>query len=195
MFTVWNNARRGMNGLRGLGALQLSLNSFTQYTGQPPTYTITGAQPNADIYWSSLKNGESTGEVRSFYGHKTDGNGNWSATTGPWPPGLEGNWWKTAHVGDESSTVQFQILAAQPVSSGVSSPPVTPVTGMVPLPAPWNTQAYQYPNYYAPPQRSVAPVEPNDSISILGLEVPRLVVYGVAALAAWKFFGSGSGRR
>lgn len=183
MFSVWRNARTGYSGLRGLGALKLSLNSFTQYVGQSPTYTIEGAAPNADIYWSSLKNGQSTGEVNAYYGHKTDGDGKWSATTGPWAAGYEGNWWKTARVGDESSTVQFQILPT----------PATTTPTPAPLPAPWNTQPYPYPYY--PQQPSAAYVPPSqDTISVLGFEVPKLVVYAALGLIAYKVV-AGGGRR
>lgn len=160
MFTVWNTAARAMWGLQGLGALALKIDNFTQYVGKAPTYTITGAAPNSDIYWSSKKNGQNTGEFDSYYGHKTDGDGNWSTTTGPWPAEHEGNWWKTVRVGNETATVQFEILKQPPAT--------TP-----PAPAPI---------YYA---ARPAP----ETVDLFGYQVPKLAVWIAAGAVAYKLLG------
>ena len=106
---------------------KLTVNSFvdsingtpTATVGQSTTYTITGAPPNTQIYWSSTRNNVSTGEVNADYGQVTDANGNWTATAGsPWTSGLVGGWTKTATFGNPASptapnaTVGFQVISS-----------------------------------------------------------------------------------
>lgn len=93
-----------------------SINNTPTFTdGQSTTYTISGAPPNAPIYWSSTRNNAPTGEDHAYYGQNTDSNGNWSATGGAWTPGTEGAWTKTAFIGSPSARgvkVNFQVIAS-----------------------------------------------------------------------------------
>jgi hypothetical protein len=89
----------------------------THTVGQSPTYTVTGAPPNAKIYWSSQRNRQDTGEDFFFYNQFTDGAGNWSAIGGAWSAGMEGEWVKTAYFGSPSfdaphAAVTFQVIAS-----------------------------------------------------------------------------------
>src|SRR5262249_12945300 len=72
-------------------------------------YSIRGAAPNSVIYWSSWKNGVSTGEVNASYGQITDAFGNWSATAGPWTQPSIGLWKKQATVGGKIYTATFEV--------------------------------------------------------------------------------------
>ncbi|MDP9120092.1 MAG: hypothetical protein M3O15_01795 [Acidobacteriota bacterium] len=92
--------------------------SLPTYTiGQAPTYTVTGAPPNAPIYWSSTRNGNDTGEDFLSYGQTTDGAGNWSTTGGAWSAGMEGRWVKTASFGSPSSAAPHASMIFQVISS------------------------------------------------------------------------------
>jgi len=94
----------------------LSINKYTYYPGEAPVYQIQYAKPNTYIYWSSTKNGVSTGETMSGYGHITDSNGNFTVTGGVWTSNDVGTWTKWATIdGKESNRVTFT------VKSGTSS--------------------------------------------------------------------------
>jgi len=59
------------------------------------TYSITGAKPNADIAWTSFRNGQPTGEFQAQYGQHTDANGNWTGqAVQPWTTADQGAWQK-----------------------------------------------------------------------------------------------------
>jgi hypothetical protein len=70
--------------------------------GGSVTYSITGAQPNSPIYWSSWRNGSVT-ENNAFYGHYTDANGNWSLPSDPMND--QGLWAKVTKVAGRIGTV------------------------------------------------------------------------------------------
>ncbi len=91
-------------------ALTLSMNKTAYFVGETPFYTVTNAPPNTPIYWSSTRNGASTGEVNAFYGHYTDANGNFSAYGGPWQDVQTGTWTKSVTIGGRTSTFGFSVL-------------------------------------------------------------------------------------
>jgi hypothetical protein len=90
--------------------------------GDTTTYSINCAPANSPIYWSSTKNGVSTGEVNAYYGQNTDANGHWSASaSSPWTSASLGHWTKTAKVGTNSVVVAFDVTPKLTVNSFVSS--------------------------------------------------------------------------
>jgi Ricin-type beta-trefoil lectin domain len=91
----------------------VAVNSSAYFVGQAPTYTVTGT-PNSPIYWSSTKNGVSTGESDAFYGHYTDGNGNWSGGAAAWTAGDVGFWTRSVRIGTQSGTASFTVYQTQP---------------------------------------------------------------------------------
>jgi len=117
------------HGLRGFGlgeALPLSLTIDTpfQTVGGKPTFKLIGAPPGAAVYWSSYKDGVSTGEYNSGYGQKVESNGTASLVGGEWKAADAGNWIKEVLVqdGDKNYTamVQFRVGGAAPAAG---SPP------------------------------------------------------------------------
>lgn len=99
-------------------------------------YTISGAQPNSPIYWSSWKNGVSTGETLAFYGHYTDANGKVTlATNTAWGVSERGFWKKQATIGAKSSYITFYVIPKLTVNASmytVGSQPFYSVTGAPP---------------------------------------------------------------
>lgn len=99
-------------------------------------YTISGAQPNSPIYWSSWKDGVSTGETLAFYGHYTDGNGKVTlATNTAWAASQRGFWKKQATIGAKSSYITFYVIPKLTVNASmytVGSQPFYSVTGAPP---------------------------------------------------------------
>ena len=102
----------------------------TYSIGEAPVYTLTGAPPNATIYWSSTKNGQPTGETNQAYCAdplrqfpcplmSTDSNGNFTVQAGPWPSGSAGGWVKQATVNGVSASVFMQV---QSMSLAVDRP-------------------------------------------------------------------------
>lgn len=91
-----------------------SVDGSPWYTvGSSTTYSISGAPPNTNIYWSSTLNGQTTGENHAFYSQVTDAYGNWSATAGAWQPQHAGGWTKTASIaGAPDTTVGFQVISS-----------------------------------------------------------------------------------
>jgi hypothetical protein len=87
----------------------LTVNSSTYTVGENIVYVIKGAPPNTAILWSSWKDGVSTGEIESNYGHRTDIFGNWMATVGPWTENLIGVWRKQVRIGGQTYSVTFQV--------------------------------------------------------------------------------------
>ena len=88
MFSVWARQQPG----RGLGALSFNMNKAAYYVGEAPTYNLSGGAAYSPVLWSSMKNGESTGEVLTDYGHRTDGNGNLTGAGGVWTADQIGAW-------------------------------------------------------------------------------------------------------
>lgn len=99
-------------GLASSQAPRLSIGKNVFASGETPTYNIQGASPNTPIYWSSWKDGVSTGEVDNNYGETTDDSGNWSSSTGPWSAADGGIWIKQANVNGVNVQVQFQVLSS-----------------------------------------------------------------------------------
>lgn len=91
----------------------VAVNSSAYFPGQVPTYTVTGT-PNSAVYWSSTREGASTGEVNAFYGQYTDAGGRWSGNGAPWGAGDVGVWTKSVKVGTQSATTTFSVLQTPP---------------------------------------------------------------------------------
>lgn len=146
------------NGLGYLGeavALRLSINSPLQRVGETPTYTLTGAPPGQQIYWTSYKNGIFTGELNSGYGQIVEANGTAKlAAGGPWREEDIGTWQKTATFSDGSSAiVNFQVVPST-VSPSPSQPPSTNVPPS---------------NWFADPLFSIGTFEVTPAIALVGL--------------------------
>ena len=81
--------------------------------GQQTTYSITGAPPNSEIYWSSTKDGYTTGENHVYYGQNTNSSGSWSGAGGAWSAGMEGAWTKMASIGTAPlATASFEVISS-----------------------------------------------------------------------------------
>ena len=88
----------------------LSITPNPVCVGSQSTYTISNATSDLDgkqIYWSSTKNGVSTGEVLSGYtGQIVNSNGSWSGLGTPaWDSSEIGSWVKTASFVDSTGKV------------------------------------------------------------------------------------------
>lgn len=106
----------------GLADTQMSLAiDSNQWVGSTPVYRIAGAPPNQPIIWTSVHNGQATGENNTYPGHFTTADGDFTVSGGAWPAEHIGNWTKTAIVGGKSASVSFNVQPA-PSSS-------TPNTG------------------------------------------------------------------
>jgi Peptidase family M23 len=90
----------------------LSMDKSTYLVGEAPLYTVRNAAPDAPIYWSSTRNGVSTGESNAFYGHYTDADGNFTAYGGTWQDTHTGTWTKTVSIGGRTSTFQFSVIVS-----------------------------------------------------------------------------------
>jgi hypothetical protein len=152
-------------GFEGLGALHLEVDNYHQFVGQAPFYRITGATPGNDLFWDSTKNGVSTGEVLSGYGHKADANGNWSGWGGKWEAAHLGSWTKTIHDGASGPTATAPFQVIQP-------------------PAQQGNQGGQTIYYTGP----AAPrPDGDDTLDIFGMKIPKTVAIIGAAGAFWLF--------
>jgi|HubBroStandDraft_3_1064219.scaffolds.fasta_scaffold01537_3 hypothetical protein len=100
-------------------ALSLSVDRTTAMAGESTVYHVEGAPPNSPIYWSSWRNGASTGEVDVYYGHNTDAQGGWTALASPWLPGHVGIWVKQARVGGLLASVSFTVTPRLALDKGV----------------------------------------------------------------------------
>ncbi len=94
----------------GAAAATLTVDRSSPMIGESTVYQITGAPANAEILWSSWKNGVSTGEVDADYGQATDANGNWNALAGAWPAGDVGSWTKQASIAGTQLSVSFTVV-------------------------------------------------------------------------------------
>ncbi|MBI1992404.1 MAG: carboxypeptidase regulatory-like domain-containing protein [Candidatus Omnitrophica bacterium] len=77
--------------------------------GDVPRYMLTQAPPQAELRWSSSKNDTPTGEVETFYGHRTDANGSWSGDGHAWTETDIGAWRKQVRVGNTVASVEFTV--------------------------------------------------------------------------------------
>lgn len=110
----------------GLGAalpISLTLDTPYQQVGRPGKYRIIGAPPNANIYWSSYKNNQATGELNADYGHKTEPNGTAELET-TWLPEHVGTWTKEILIKDAAGamyTAKVDFIV-QPESAAAPAP-------------------------------------------------------------------------
>jgi uncharacterized repeat protein (TIGR01451 family) len=77
----------------------------------PSNVVITNASSDLngkEIFWTSTKNGQATGEDMSGYGQVVS-NGGWSGQTSPWLSSHIGNWTKTATIGNVSRSASFEV--------------------------------------------------------------------------------------
>lgn len=127
-----------LGSLNGALPIGLSIDSTTQIVGKQPTYRIVNASPGAQVYWSSEKDGNATGELRAAYGQTIEANGSLEITGGNWRQEDEGRWRKAVEIPNPDGTVSeasvyFQVLPAQaaapiPVVNTGSSFFQTPLT-------------------------------------------------------------------
>ncbi len=124
MFEVWD----------GLQDTQMSISvDANQYVGSAPVWRIVGAEPNALISWTSVQNGQNTGE-NNDYGQMTTADGTWTQTGGAWETKHIGNWTKTAFVNGKSASVSFNVSPAP-----TPAPTPGPTPGPTPIPPPGTT--------------------------------------------------------
>ncbi|MDP3963296.1 MAG: Ig-like domain-containing protein [bacterium] len=90
---------------------RLGMNKAIYNPGDFPTYTVNGAPPDTDIFWSSWKDGIEV-EAGAYYGHKTDGAGNWTGNGYVWAPRNAGTWVKQVRVGAGIASVPFAITSS-----------------------------------------------------------------------------------
>lgn len=114
----------GLGYLAGPLAIGLSIDSPTQVVGKQPTYRITNASPGAQTYWSSEKDGKSTGELRAAYGNAIEANGSLEITGGNWRTDDVGQWRKEVEIANPDGTtsnasVYFTVLPQQSASAPV----------------------------------------------------------------------------
>jgi hypothetical protein len=127
MFTTWGQRRKG---LRDALPLSLRIDSLAQVVGGKPVFTLIGAPPGADVYWSSYKDGAATGEFNSSYGQKVESNGTAQLTGGEWAAGDVGRWTKEVLIqGPDGSNnramVEFKVSAVPvTVPAGSAAPPM-----------------------------------------------------------------------
>jgi hypothetical protein len=108
-----NDGQAGANGtilVTRSGALTLSVDKPLYGIGEVTLYTVSGAQPNSQILWSSWKGGVSTGEVNAFYGDYTDAQGRWSGQSAPWTTAdLTPNYTKQVSIAGRTAQATFEI--------------------------------------------------------------------------------------
>lgn len=110
--------------LTGALPITLTIDSQIQVVGKQPTYRITNATPGAQTYWSSEKDGKSTGELRAAYGNAIEANGSLEITGGNWRTDDVGNWRKEVEIANpdgsvSTASVYFQVVPAQSVQTPV----------------------------------------------------------------------------
>lgn len=127
----------GLGSLNGALPIILTIDSPTQIVGKQPTYRIQNASPGAQVFWSSEKDGKSTGELRAAYGNVVEANGSLEITGGNWSTDNVGNWRKEVEIQNpdgsvSTASVYFQVVPAQsasvPVINSNSSFLQTPLT-------------------------------------------------------------------
>lgn len=148
---------------RGLGAIDLLVNKSVFSVGEAPMYSVTGAVPNADIAWSSTRDGLPTGENQSTYGQKTDALGVWGGAGSPFSPTQVGTWTKTASIGGANDTASFQVLPLATTGAGANVVLVPSGNQKPAAQAGWL----------------------DGDIEILGVKIPKAAAYAGGALIAW----------
>jgi hypothetical protein len=102
--------------------ITLRINTPYQTVGGKAVFTIVGAPPGAEVYWSSYKNGVATGELNASYGHKIEPNGTTTIESAAWTTDQTGDWIKEILVKDSSgqvytAMVPFAVRPTPPASS------------------------------------------------------------------------------
>jgi hypothetical protein len=118
------------SGLSGLGAalpLSLSIDKPYQVVGGKPKFTLIGAPPGSPVYWSSYKDGKSTGELNASYDQKVESNGTVELEGGAWTENDIGLWDKIVLVKDAqdnnlTAKVTFRVSAAASTQEPTSEP-------------------------------------------------------------------------
>ena len=85
----------------------------------------SSALNNEEIFWSSTKNGQSSGETMSGYSQFVS-NGGWSGKTYAWTNGNIGSWTKTATIGGVSKTISFEVKDCSTPSAQSFNLSITP---------------------------------------------------------------------
>jgi hypothetical protein len=104
--------------------ITLRINSPYQVVGGKAIYTVIGAPPGGDVYWSSYKNGVATGELNASYGHKIEPNGTAQIESGAWTSDQTGDWIKEILIKDTSGQVYTAMVAfaVRPAAETVATP-------------------------------------------------------------------------
>jgi len=122
---------------------RLTTDKSSYAIGDFVSYSISGAKPNADIAWTSFRNGQPTGEFQAQYGQYTDANGNWSGqAVQAWTAADQGTWQKQVLLispgpSYDQAEVNFSVgnvssVAPHPTTGGFLSGSTTlPIVGSV----------------------------------------------------------------
>ena len=102
----------------------LSINSTTQVVGSQPVYRIANATPGAQVYWSSEKDGASTGETRAAYGSVISANGSLEIAGGNWRAEDVGRWRKEIEIPNPDGTVSTASVYFNVVPEATAPAPV-----------------------------------------------------------------------
>lgn len=110
------------NGLGEALPLQLTINTPYQVVGGAPTFTLIGAPPGSQIFWSSYKDGQPTAEYNSGYDQAVESNGTAKLTGGNWTDSDVGTWIKEVLVQGADGqnyrgVVQFRVSPAASTST------------------------------------------------------------------------------
>jgi hypothetical protein len=110
-----NGGDQGANGVVTEGeVIALNVDKSAYIVGESPTYSIV-ARPNSPIYWTSFKDGVSTGEDHAFYGQYTDASGRATVQGQAWTDNdVSANWVKQITVEGRDASVRFQVREGGP---------------------------------------------------------------------------------
>lgn len=113
-----------LGSLNGALPISLTIDSPVQVVGKQPIYRITNASPKAQTYWSSSKDGVSTGELRAAYGQTIEDNGSLEVVGGVWTDANVGRWRKEVEVPNadgstSTAEVYFTVVPAQTTQAPV----------------------------------------------------------------------------
>lgn len=177
--------------LQGLGAasipISLRIDNPIQQAGREGHFYISNAPPNSKIYWTSFRNGQYTGEENSYYGDNTQNNGSADVK---WTPLADhtGDWLKIVLVQDGEGKnyygqVQFRVIPSdvqQPTAQDSFLPTYTGTTQDS------ASSVFGLPTSQPPTQASGFL---SGDISIAGIQLPKVLVYGGAGFLLLTLFG------
>lgn len=181
--------------LRGLGAsasipISLTIDNPVQQVGREGHFRISNAPPNAKIYWTSFQNGQYTGEENAYYGDNTQSNG--SADL-PWTPAPQhaGDWIKIVLIQDSEGKnyygqTQFRVVPSDVQQPTAGSSFLPTYTGYA-QDSGGSVFGTSIPSQGAPTGAGSSFL--SGSISIAGIQIPKVVAYGGGALLLFQFFG------